>query len=137
MKLSPRSSLLLWPGLLHFTASRRSQKSSFSSNILVFQTFKYIYTLLKHSTSLIPLIFKYPTLVNTINRAQYRSIITISNPTLDSIPQLKRNFTLKREEYGSFIAGMQETGYHKWGFVIYRTTYDDDDAFQRYIALMY
>lgn len=55
---------------------------------------------------------------------------------LDSIPQLRRNFTLKREPYGSFIAGMQETGYHEWGFIIYRTTYDDDDAFQRYIALL-
>lgn len=60
----------------------------------------------------------------------------MNNPTLDSIPRLRRNFTLKREPYGSFIAGMQETGYHKWGFVIYRTSYDDDDAFQRYIALL-
>lgn len=58
------------------------------------------------------------------------------NPTLDSIAQLNRTFALKLESLGSMIQGMQATGYHKWGFVIYRTIYDDDDAFQRYMAFL-
>lgn len=63
----------------------------------------------------------------------------MSNPeptqTLDSYPQL-HTFTMGRHAYGPLIGGMQKTGYHKWGFVVYRTTYDDDEAFQRFVALM-
>lgn len=60
----------------------------------------------------------------------------MSNPTLDSIPKLQRNFTIRDEIYGPLIVAMQETGYHKWGFAVYRTTYDDDEAVQRFVTLM-
>ncbi|KDN65634.1 hypothetical protein CSUB01_05410 [Colletotrichum sublineola] len=29
--------------------------------------------------------------------------------------------------------GMKRSGFHRWGFVIYRTTYDDDTAWERYL----
>ncbi|KAF6819543.1 hypothetical protein CSOJ01_01286 [Colletotrichum sojae] len=29
---------------------------------------------------------------------------------------------------------MVRTGYHKWGYVIYRCAYDDDDLWNRYLA---
>lgn len=34
---------------------------------------------------------------------------------------------------GHLIRGMQQTGYHKWGFIIYRCTYSDDEAWLRYV----
>lgn len=32
--------------------------------------------------------------------------------------------------------GMKRSGFHRWGFVIYRTTYDDDAAWERYLEVI-
>ncbi|KAF5685100.1 hypothetical protein FDENT_6391 [Fusarium denticulatum] len=32
------------------------------------------------------------------------------------------------------IRTMRETGFHQWGFVIYRVAYGDDDLWDRYLA---
>ncbi|KAF5497584.1 hypothetical protein CGCS363_v008591 [Colletotrichum siamense] len=32
--------------------------------------------------------------------------------------------------------GMKRSGFHRWGFVIYRTTYDDDKAWDRYLEVL-
>lgn len=32
--------------------------------------------------------------------------------------------------------GMKNSGFHRWGFVIYRTTYDDDAAWERYLEVI-
>lgn len=31
---------------------------------------------------------------------------------------------------------MKKTGFHRWGFVIYRTTYNDDAAWERYLEVL-
>lgn len=31
---------------------------------------------------------------------------------------------------------MKKTGFHRWGFVIYRTTYGDDAAWERYLEVL-
>ncbi|RYP85138.1 hypothetical protein DL769_001042 [Monosporascus sp. CRB-8-3] len=37
---------------------------------------------------------------------------------------------------GDTIRYMRETGFHEWGFVIYRCVYGDDDIWNRYIAAL-
>lgn len=37
---------------------------------------------------------------------------------------------------GYTIQGMRQTGFHEWGFVIYRCAYGDDDLWDRYIAAL-
>lgn len=32
--------------------------------------------------------------------------------------------------------GMKGSGFHRWGFAVYRTTYDDDDAWERYLEVL-
>ncbi|KAG8166432.1 hypothetical protein KVR01_002121 [Diaporthe batatas] len=32
--------------------------------------------------------------------------------------------------------GMKRSGFHRWGFAIYRTTYDDDAAWDRYLEIL-
>lgn len=40
---------------------------------------------------------------------------------------------VRDHRYGHIIQGMQQTGYHKWGFAVYRCTYSDDNAWLRYV----
>ncbi|KFA60020.1 hypothetical protein S40285_08764 [Stachybotrys chlorohalonatus IBT 40285] len=40
---------------------------------------------------------------------------------------------IRDNDLNHIIQGMQQTGFHKWGFVIYRCTYSDDDAWRRYV----
>ncbi|CAH0045718.1 unnamed protein product [Clonostachys solani] len=51
-------------------------------------------------------------------------------------PQLNR-FNLADQPHGHTIHAMQQTGFHTWGFVIYRCTYSDDAAWNRYLAFMH
>ncbi|KAJ0330939.1 hypothetical protein COL922a_012231 [Colletotrichum nupharicola] len=37
---------------------------------------------------------------------------------------------------GRTAYGMKRSGFHRWGFVIYRTTYDDDAAWERYVEVL-
>ncbi|KAJ0360196.1 hypothetical protein COL26b_014151 [Colletotrichum chrysophilum] len=37
---------------------------------------------------------------------------------------------------GRAAYGMKRSGFHRWGFVIYRTTYDDDAAWERYVGVL-
>lgn len=37
---------------------------------------------------------------------------------------------------GRTAYGMKRSGFHRWGFVIYRTTYDDDAAWERYVGVL-
>lgn len=54
------------------------------------------------------------------------------------------SFTLKdlkasewgEHEMASTAFRMKKTGFHRWGFVIYRTTYDDDEAWERYLEVL-
>ncbi|GKT90281.1 hypothetical protein Ct61P_08131 [Colletotrichum tofieldiae] len=39
-----------------------------------------------------------------------------------------------RDAYKRTCLNMLSTGVHKWGFVIYRCTYDDDELWNRYLA---
>ena len=38
--------------------------------------------------------------------------------------------------YGPVISGMFKTGHPKWGFLIYRASYEDDDAWQRFLDIL-
>ncbi|KFA48801.1 hypothetical protein S40293_01493 [Stachybotrys chartarum IBT 40293] len=40
---------------------------------------------------------------------------------------------IAHHKLGHIIQGMQQTGFHKWGFAIYRCTYSDDEAWRRYV----
>lgn len=42
-------------------------------------------------------------------------------------------WNLSQHKLGLTIRGMQETGFQKWGFSIFRCTYSDDDAWHRYV----
>lgn len=53
-------------------------------------------------------------------------------PTLSDWHQIQ-NHELPRESLGHMIQVMQITGFHRWGFLVYRCTYSDDDAWQRYM----
>lgn len=59
---------------------------------------------------------------------------TNHNITIETMPPLKH--PIKREPLGSFIETMQGTGFHTWGFVIYRCTYSDNALFTKYIEEM-
>lgn len=39
-------------------------------------------------------------------------------------------------EMATTAFNMKKTGFHRWGFVIYRTTYDDDAAWERYLEAL-
>ncbi|KAH7305906.1 hypothetical protein B0I35DRAFT_443489 [Stachybotrys elegans] len=43
---------------------------------------------------------------------------------------------IRDNQLNHIIRGMQQTGFHKWGFVIYRCTYSDDAAWLRYVHYM-
>lgn len=52
---------------------------------------------------------------------------------LSSIPPLQpHNFA--QESLGPLVYRMQQTGFHKWGFLIYRCAYGDDALWERYLA---
>lgn len=55
--------------------------------------------------------------------------------TLESIEQYRMRPDRSHEPFATMIRIMQETGFHTWGFVIYRGI-SDDAAWQRYMALM-
>lgn len=55
--------------------------------------------------------------------------------TLESIPQIEE-WDASREKLGWTILNMQKTGFHHWGFVIYRGAYGDDAKWQRYLDSM-
>ena len=52
--------------------------------------------------------------------------------TLEQHEQIN-NFNVRDHKLSRIIQGMQQTGHHKWGFVVYRCTYSDDEAWLRYI----
>ena len=52
---------------------------------------------------------------------------------IDSLARLNP-VQARKQELGHTIFGMQHTGHHKWGLLIYRTTYADDAAWDRYMA---
>ncbi|WYZ42284.1 hypothetical protein EsH8_V_001179 [Colletotrichum jinshuiense] len=52
--------------------------------------------------------------------------------TLSELPQHISGYNKDRHKFTSM--GMIKTGYHRWGFVVYRCTYDDDDLWNRYLA---
>ncbi|KAE9573282.1 hypothetical protein CGMCC3_g10646 [Colletotrichum fructicola] len=52
--------------------------------------------------------------------------------TLDEVPTHLSAYG--RDAYQRTCLSMLSTGIHKWGFVIYRCTYDDDELWNRYLA---
>lgn len=42
-------------------------------------------------------------------------------------------FNVLDHQLGLIIQGMQQTGFQKWGFLVYRCTYSDDEAWLRYV----
>ncbi|KAK0624162.1 hypothetical protein B0T14DRAFT_517607 [Immersiella caudata] len=38
--------------------------------------------------------------------------------------------------WGGVIDSLVHSGHHKWGFLVYRTSYDDDAAWQRYLQIL-
>lgn len=61
------------------------------------------------------------------------TIIMASTTGIASLPTLNP-VTARFQSLGQMIFGMQATGHHKWGFVIYRTTYGDQALWERYMA---
>lgn len=70
-----------------------------------------------------------------------------STPSVLSHPAYSRkmsSFTLKdlkvsewwEHPMSSTAFSMKKTGFHRWGFPIYRTTYDDDAAWERYLEVL-
>lgn len=57
------------------------------------------------------------------------------SPTLSDIPQIQQH-EVQRETLGNMIRDMQVTGFHRWGFVVYRCTYSDDATWDRYVQQM-
>lgn len=57
-------------------------------------------------------------------------------PTLESIPQLPTWSSMRSDPYSHIIDKMQITRFQAWGFVVYRCTYSDDAAWQRYMNEM-
>ncbi|ROT37997.1 hypothetical protein SODALDRAFT_324451 [Sodiomyces alkalinus F11] len=55
--------------------------------------------------------------------------------TLSDIEQIDR-YSRSDVDLSQMIWCMQQTGYHRWGFVVYRCTYSDDDAWARYVERM-
>lgn len=53
-------------------------------------------------------------------------------PTLDSIPEMQRVGN-QPQALKKMIQQMQMTGFHTWGFVIYRCTYTDDATWELYM----
>lgn len=61
-----------------------------------------------------------------------------------AIPRKMYSFTLKdlkvsewwEHPMASTAFGMKRSGFHRWGFVIYRTTYGDDEAWERYLDVL-
>ncbi|KAL2210215.1 hypothetical protein CC79DRAFT_486036 [Sarocladium strictum] len=43
---------------------------------------------------------------------------------------------LEGDHLGHISRGMRDTGFHKWGFVVYRAVYGDDELWERYIAAL-
>jgi hypothetical protein len=43
------------------------------------------------------------------------------------------NFNWSIQPFANTMKGMIDTGFHVWGFVIYRCVYGDDKAWQRYM----
>ncbi|KAK2026960.1 hypothetical protein LX32DRAFT_641389 [Colletotrichum zoysiae] len=44
--------------------------------------------------------------------------------------------TWSGHDYGGTAFAMKWSRFHRWGFVIYRTTYDDDTAWERYLEVL-
>lgn len=57
-------------------------------------------------------------------------------PTLESIVQYKNVPSRWKEPLATIIQTMQDTGFHTWGFVIYKGVYTDDDVWKRYMNFM-
>ncbi|KAL6854898.1 hypothetical protein ACO1O0_006033 [Amphichorda felina] len=58
------------------------------------------------------------------------------NPTLDSWRRVGQH-NEQSETMGSTVRCMQETGFHRWGYVLYRCTYSDDVAWDYYVQNIY
>jgi hypothetical protein len=54
---------------------------------------------------------------------------------LSSIPPLQRH-NFAQESLGALVYHMQQTGFHQWGFVIYRCAYGNDALWERFLAYM-
>ena len=55
--------------------------------------------------------------------------------TLEEYEQIQF-WNIHYHKLGLMIQAMQQTGYHKWGFCLYRCTYSDDEAWLRYVEHM-
>lgn len=53
--------------------------------------------------------------------------------TLESIPEV---LVPKKQKLGKMIQQMQQSGFHSWGFVVFRGYYKDDAVWQRYLKVM-
>ncbi|KAF6827283.1 hypothetical protein CPLU01_09160 [Colletotrichum plurivorum] len=57
---------------------------------------------------------------------------TVNARTLEELPTHFAHYGV--DPYRHTCLGMISSGIHKWGFVIYRCTYDDDELWDRYLA---
>ncbi|KAF6817198.1 hypothetical protein CPLU01_13645 [Colletotrichum plurivorum] len=57
---------------------------------------------------------------------------TFNARTLEELPTHLAHYGI--DPFGRTCLSMLSTGIHKWGFVIYRCTYDDDGLWDRYLA---
>lgn len=48
----------------------------------------------------------------------------------------RKTFKWSTQPFAATIRGMINTGLHEWGFVIYRCTYGDDEAWKRYMECL-
>lgn len=81
--------------------------------------------------------------VRTVSNRARSTLSTLSHPTFRR-KMSSYSFTLedlKASQWGdhpnaSTAFAMKRTGFHRWGFVIYRTTYGDDAAWERYLEVL-
>ncbi|TQN71152.1 hypothetical protein CSHISOI_04341, partial [Colletotrichum shisoi] len=58
---------------------------------------------------------------------------TFGARTLAEMPQDRFIFNTLHDELRLLFRSMLSTGYHRWGFVVYRCAYGDDDLWNRYM----
>lgn len=55
---------------------------------------------------------------------------------MDDAPQMPDEFTQRHARLARLCRSLRDTGFHEWGFVIYRGVYGDDDAWNSFVECL-
>lgn len=56
---------------------------------------------------------------------------------MDDPPHMPDEFTQRHARLGRLCRSLRDTGFHEWGFVIYRGVYGDDDAWNSFLQCLW